>query len=144
MNQNSCYEIRGTQALACQFDREREASIIDYDIARRSYEARKRLAQRQQRANSNASLQRRPAKREMAQRVTLQDLVEDSYTPNRTMIDTLGDIASKIAHAAATNPFAYQLKHGTLRGFETGKTDYRDVITSVTFCLSFTAVLTFL
>ena len=144
MNQNRCYEIHGTQALACRFDREREADIIDYDIARRSYEARRRLAQRQQRAHAEASLRQRPAEREIARRVRLQDLVEDNYTPNRTMLDALGDTAGKVAEAISSNPFVYQLKHGTLRGFETGKTDYRNVITSVTLCLSFTAVISFL
>ena len=145
MNGNHRYEVRGTEALACRYERGSSRNVIDYDIARRSYEARQRLARRQQRAQVPACPSQRKSERlARKQEYTFADVVESEYTPGRTSVDAIGGILRQAKSSIVNHPFWWQLRDGTLKGIDTGKATYRQVLNTSTICLAVSMVLVFL
>ena len=143
MMQNCRYEVRGTMALAYE-DRREETNLIDYDIARRSYEARRRLAQRQQRAAAEKPVTHAHHNRQLStRRPTLEETVASSYTPDRTTTQMLSDLVSRLGDAVSSHPFVDQLRYGSLRGVETGKATYKQVFSSATVCVVLSALMIF-
>jgi hypothetical protein len=138
MNENWRYEVYGTTALATREERHSSSTIIDYDIARRSYEARQRLAQRQ--AASHARNQQRIAP---SRRSSLQRVVEDAYTPERGPVETLGDMCRQACNAIASHPFTTQLIHGSLRGRRVSASTYRDVLSTSVVCVALSSLMIF-
>lgn len=145
MNGNHRYEVRGTGALACRIEQEGSRNLIDYDIARRSYEARQRLAHRQQRAQVPAHSAKREVLSHARKRdLTLADVVEQEYTPNRTMVDSVGEMLHHAKTAVANHPFSTQLRNGSLKGEFNGKMTYRQAFNTSTVCLALSALMIFL
>ena len=144
MNGNCRYDVRGTEALACRFERKGERNLIDYDIARRSYEARQRLAKRQQRANAPVQPSRRHMDQRAHREVTLVDVVESAYTPNRHAIDSIADTLQQAKSAITSHPFWDQLRYGSLAGKDTGRMSYRQAFSTTTVCLTLSVLMVFL
>lgn len=141
MNEIRRYEVRGTAAMASREELPERGAIIDYDIARRSYEARQRLARRQ--ASSGKPAARGMQSRGTVSRMSALDAARASYTPGSSMFGTLGDIVRNIGFAISQHPFLEQLRHGSDAGFETGKATYRQVFTSATVCMAVSAAIMF-
>ena len=144
MNANIKYETRGTEALACRIGREREHNLIDYDIARRSYEARQRLAQRQQRAQNPVRSAQNPRQVTRKRNLSLVDAVESTYTPNRSVIDNIGDMLFQVKSTIQSHPFWTQLKNGSLAGHDSGRLTYREVFNTTSACFALSALMVFL
>ena len=145
MNGNHRYEVRGTEALACWSEKGSSRNVIDYDIARRSYEARQRLARRQQHSQVPARPAHKQAERlARKQSLTFADVVESEYTPGRTTVDSVGDLLHQAKSSLVNHPFWYQLRDGSLKGIDSGKTTYRQVFSASTVCLTLSMVMIFL
>ena len=147
MNEIRRYEIQGTAAMACKEYQREESALIDYEVARRSYEARVRLAQRQ--AAERRSMSRHESRRQVplagrySRSMGLQDAVRHSYTPHQSVSRTISNMWEQAVHTVANHPFWYQLKKGTTEGRETGKATYKQVFTSATVCMALSAVMVF-
>lgn len=145
MNGNHRYEVRGTEALACRYERGSSRNVIDYDIARRSYEARQRLARRQQRSTVPACPSQRQSERlARKQDLTFADVVESGYTHDRTTVDSVGDLLRHAKASVVNHPFWWQLRDGSLKGIDSGKVTYRQVFNTSTVCLALSMVIVFL
>jgi len=144
MNENRRFETRGTAALACRVEGEGHANVIDYDIARRSYEARVRLAARQERRNLEVSQHsHRADSRSERNALRMQDVVESTYTPHMGMAESVGNALRNACHAIAAHPFVEQFRHGSLSGEELHGITYRQAIHSATACLALSMVMIF-
>ena len=143
MNGNYRYEVRGSQALACRYIDGEERNIIDYDVARRSFEARMRLEQRRQRTDAATRSRTHAAHERAESRITLSDVARSSYTPKRTMLDALADAAHNVACAIREHPFVDQLRHGSAAGKQMGETTYRQAFSTGAACMALSAVLVF-
>ena len=143
MNGNYRYEVRGSQALACRYVDGEERNIIDYDVARRSYEARMRLEQRKRNAGATVRSHAHPASEHAESRITLSGVARSSYTPERTMLDVLADAAHAVACAIREHPFVDQLKHGSAAGKQMGEASYRQVFSTGAACMVLSTVLVF-
>ncbi|MDO4399583.1 MAG: hypothetical protein Q4D27_01385 [Coriobacteriia bacterium] len=147
MNEIRRYEIQGTAAMACKEYQRGESALIDYEVARRSYEARVRLAQRQ--AAGQRSMSRHESRQQVSHvnrrsgHIGLQDAVRRSYTPHQSVSRTVSNMWEQAVHTVANHPFWYQLKNGTTAGRETGKATYKQVFTSATVCMALSAVMVF-
>lgn len=144
MRENRQYEIQGTVALARREDWGSDRNVIDYDVARRSYEARQRLAARQAGLSTNAHAFRKQQIAPSMREDRLQRIVEDAYTPNRSILDAVGDLGSKAYEAISSHPFAYQLRHGSLRGRPLKGATYRQVFSTTAFCAALSCLMVFL
>ena len=144
MNQNIRYETRGTIALACSHDAEREQNIIDYDLARRSYEARRRLAARQAKQRAQAGIQDANLAVAPMRHRNLQRIVEESYTPSQDTVEGLGSLVRGACDAIASHPFVTQLKEGTLKGKPIPGLSYRQVFSSGVVTIMLSSVIIFL
>ena len=146
MMQNRRYEVRGSMALA--YSDQQDENLIDYDIARRSFEARQRLALRQQRAAREAMTRTRPHHdhQEIAsrKRPTLEETMASSYTPGRTMSGAANELLTQLGTAISSHPFVYQLRYGSLRGEESGRMSYRHVVRGTTVYVAISAFMLFI
>lgn len=144
MAENMRYEVRGTTALAAP-RRGGEENLIDYDIARRSYEARQRLAARQAHAREAGNLvSRGKTGGHSSSRPTMQEVVWETATPGRMASSSLRETAQGARVALLTNPIWLDLLEGTARGQATGKATYRQVLHATTIGLAMCAAIVFL
>lgn len=143
MNGNYRYEVRGSQALACRYKVGEEDNLIDYDVARRSYEARIRLARRQQQAAEDFGGSAKDAGMYAKERLSLTRVARVSYTPERTSVDAVAELAHKAAVAVSEHPFVDQLKHGSIEGRQMGNITYRQAFSTGAICMALSAVLIF-
>lgn len=138
MGEKYLHEIEGTAALATHADARHQARVIDYDIARRSHEARQRLARRQAARNRAAgegkrsveAVSRAPLAQPAHQQMTLQKLVSESYEPNRTVAEFLADAFAKCADAIVSHPLWVQAKTGSLAGKDFGHLTDRQIVSA--------------
>ena len=143
MLENNRYGIQGTAALAYRDEHETRGAIIDYDVARRSYEARCRLAARQANlARKDQHISRGRPNRN-TEKAEFQRIVEDAYTPGRTASQALGDFAREAQRAIASHPFIDQLKYGSLKGAPIGNATYRQVFGTTAVCTVLSAITIF-
>ena len=143
MNENRRYEVRGSMALAAREERTGSHNVIDYDIARRSYEARQRLARRQANLHQAGYADPRQMGIASTSRRSLQKMVEDSYTPQRNIFEVASDMGNQLRKAILSHPFVEQLKYGSLSGRPMQGATYRQVMSTTVVCVAISSVMVF-
>lgn len=127
MNKNHAYRTHGTSALALFEQAEEKPRLISYDeLAARRESAQRRAGARRQGALAQNSRQR--------QEISLQTLLEESYSPKRGIGAYLADCASSLKGFIRDNPILGQLGRGTLKGCPLYEEDYSPMILSGSFC----------
>lgn len=144
MNQNRRYTVQGSIALAYCDERDGGQNIIDYDIARRSYEARCRLAARQAQIRQQSAVQEKRIAVSSPRRDSLQRIAEDSYTPGWSLIDACGHMVRSARETIGSHPFVDQLKHGSLRGRRADGETYHQVFSTTVACVVLSSVMVFI
>ena len=137
------YEVKGTAALACREEVRGEEGFIEYDAARRAFEARQRLEARRQRAGRTCTQDIQRASRARDKRLSLQDVVEDAYQPQSSTTSFLTYAYVSLRDAVLSHPFTHQLRYGTLAGKPAKHGTNRQIFGTTVASMAFTALIVF-
>ena len=160
MSERLLYEIQGTSALAYPKPQGADKHVIDYDIARRSYESHRRLDAPEtfgnQTISASPSVRRNAAHYagafqltdtaylRPAQRMTLQDLACESYDPYAPSTRVFSDTYASVKSGELSWYLLDGLNRGSLAGVDSGKTSFSEVLRFGAIGLSLVIALMFL
>ncbi len=144
MSERLLYEIQGTSALACSKSSDRVERIIDYDIARRSFESHMRFGinPSQWESFEGSCLSRdydmplpsslhQPSRRnprQSAQRVTLHDVIGESYDAQAPSTRFISQTCESVKNGGLSWYLLGGLHSGSCAGMDSGKASMREVL----------------